>query len=184
MLKARTFTLSSIFLIFCLPFGLHASQCYYAGGYDRTTYNDGSSTTTHYPQEYCTPGERYSANNPYTQGSAWYQSSKPSQEKQECLTEAYRIKSECNDAYGTLNNLCRGTNAILVRSGGIAVKKLLTKISDVVVSEKVVQYTKEGAAMAGLADSNAVIPCGDLDERATAYCKQGSEKMIAECNEM
>lgn len=180
MLKARVFTVSSIILFFCFPLTVHA-QCYYAGGYDRTVfYSNGSSTTTHYPHEYCVK-QRYSGANPYNQGSAWYQNARPSAEQQRCLTEAYSVKSECQDAYGTLNNLCRGTNAILVRFGGIAVKNLLTKISNVAVSERVVQATKEGATMAGLADSNSVIPCGDLDDRATAFCEQGSQKMITEC---
>lgn len=183
MPKSRFLTLSSIILFSCFPLIANAMQCYDAGGYDRTTFRGGSSTTTHYPTKYCTVGERYSATNPYTQSSAWYQSSRPSQEEQECLAESYSVQSECKDSYGTLNNLCRGTNAILVRFGGIAVKSLLTKISNVVVSEKVVQATKEGATMAGLADSNSVIPCGDLDERATAFCEQGAQKMINECYE-
>lgn len=95
--------------------------------------------------------------------------------KKECLAKADTAKQTCNNAYSTLNGLCRATSALIGRGVGWAGGKL---ISDT----KLIEIAKSAGTLTGVEADILSGGCANVHQRAENYCAAGAAKLVAQCN--
>lgn len=95
-------------------------------------------------------------------------------ERQVCISNADAAKVKCENAYSTLNGLCKATSALIGRGVGWAAGKVIPE-------KKLLEIAKSAGTFAGVEVDILSGNCSDLNQRAQNYCAAGRAKLVTEC---
>jgi hypothetical protein len=104
---------------------------------------------------------------------------KKEEEIAQCKANASGAGYQCRNSYRNLGNMCSGVDDFLFSGGVSTMKMFLGKLS----TEAATAFgiAQAGSVILGAQYDDMVLPCGELTEKAMAFCDAGAAKIASEC---